>query len=93
MEMNRREKHFKLYVFNFLFAFHTVCSSKLYSDQFAVEVLGGTEEAIQVAKDHGFDYLGKVSTNIYIYILRIMYASLFFTKKEYFLIKIYLQYN
>lgn len=36
-------------------------SSNLYSDQFVVKVSGGAELAKQLAKDHGFEYLGEVN--------------------------------
>lgn len=35
-------------------------SSEHFTNQFVVEVPGGIDEAIQVAKDHDFDFLGKV---------------------------------
>ena len=50
-----------VYLLTFIIFLHLVYSSKVYTDQFVVEVPGGMEEAIQVAKDHGFDFLGKVS--------------------------------
>ncbi|GFW67921.1 hypothetical protein TNCV_3872501 [Trichonephila clavipes] len=40
-------------------------NAKLYSDQFVVQIAGGSDVAKQVAKDHGFMYLGEMHNNHY----------------------------
>ncbi|GFR11526.1 hypothetical protein TNCT_533001 [Trichonephila clavata] len=40
-------------------------NAKLYSDQFVVQIAGGSDVAKQVAKDHGFTYLGEMHNNHY----------------------------
>lgn len=47
----------------FLIVLHVVdrISARLYSDQFVVQVSGGSEAAKQLAEDHGFEYLGEVT--------------------------------
>ncbi|XP_066273670.1 furin-like protease kpc-1 isoform X2 [Branchiostoma lanceolatum] len=40
---------------------------KLYSNQWAVEVVGGEEEARKLAQSHGFSYKGKILSGIYLF--------------------------
>ncbi|CAH1254309.1 FURIN [Branchiostoma lanceolatum] len=40
---------------------------KLYSNQWAVEVVGGEEEAKKLAQSHGFSYKGKILSGIYLF--------------------------
>lgn len=61
-----------LNLFAFIFVLKVAYCSQVYSDQFVVEIPGGTEEAIQVARDHGFDYLGQVSISFSVFLSNII---------------------
>lgn len=61
MAKQKRFQTLNVCFLTFIIVLQHVRSSKIFTDQFVVEVTGGIEEAIQVAKDHGFDFLGKVS--------------------------------
>lgn len=61
MALQKRFQILNVYFLTFIIVLQHVRSSKIFTDQFVVEVSGGMEEAKQVAKDHGFDFLGKVS--------------------------------